>query len=97
MLFEPHNRHLWVKLIEKEKDFIKPVFIMPDDYQPPVSPYATCEILAMSSDCSISLDIGDKIIVDRTTLQEIKADSETIYLVQENYVYGRIKDETDNW
>ena len=28
----------------------------------------------------------------RTTVQEIKAGSETIYVVKENYVYGRLEE-----
>jgi len=97
MQFEPHNRHLWVELIEEETAEDAPLFIMPDEYRPPQSPYVTCKILAMACDCSIPLDVGDKIIVDRTTLQDIKANLDTIYLVQENYVYGRIVDEVNGW
>ena len=68
---------------------------MPDDYRPPKSPYVICDILGMACDCDISLDVGDRIVVERSTLQEIKADLDTIYLVQENYVYGRLCDEID--
>jgi len=39
----------------------------------------------------IDLGLGDTVVVDRTTIQEIKLDSETIYVVKENYVYGRLK------
>ncbi len=46
----------------------------------------------MACDCEISLDVGDSIVVDRTTVQEIKAGSETIYVVKENYVYGRLEE-----
>ena len=98
MKFEPHNRHLWILPKEEVKeDKESPLFVMPDEYQPPKSPYVIGEILAMACDCEISLDVGDIIVVERSVVQEIKADSETIYVVKENYVYGRLKDETDNW
>jgi len=98
MSFEPHNRHLWILPKEEEKeDKESPLFVMPDEYQPPKSPYVVGEILAMACDCEISLDVGDIIVVERSVVQEIKADSETIYVVKENYVYGRICDEVDNW
>ena len=98
MKFEPHNRHLWISPKEEVKeDKESPLFVMPDEYQPPKSPYVIGEILAMACDCEISLDVGDIIVVERSIVQEIKADSETIYVVKENYVYGRLEDETDHW
>jgi len=91
MHFEPHNRHLWVHPIEKEENREDPLFLMPEDYRPPKSPYVICDILGMASNCEISLDIGDRIVVDRSTIQEIKGDFDTIYVVKENYVYGRLE------
>ena len=93
MNFKPYNRHILVELQEEEISKEDPLFVMPDDYRPPKQPYAICEIISLSEDCSINLNPGDVIVVDRTTLQEIKANLETIYLVQENYVYGRLDDE----
>lgn len=93
MNFKPYNRHILVELQEEETNKEDPLFVMPDDYRPPKQPYAICEIISLSEDCSINLNPGDIIVVDRTTLQEIKANLETIYLVQENYVYGRLDDE----
>lgn len=93
MHFEPHNRHLWIMPIEDEKEKKEAsIFVMPEQYEPPKSPYVIGEILAMACDCEISLDVGDSIVVDRTTVQEIKAGSETIYVVKENYVYGRLEE-----
>lgn len=93
MNFKPYNRHILVELQEEEISKEDPLFVMPDDYRPPKQPYAVCEIVSLSEDCSINLNPGDIIVVDRTTLQEIKANLDTIYLVQENYVYGRLDDE----
>tara|TARA_R110002167_G_scaffold115913_1_gene290570 strand:+ start:195 stop:476 length:282 start_codon:yes stop_codon:yes gene_type:complete len=93
MHFEPHNRHLWfIPKEETKEDKESPLFVMPEEYQPPKSPFVIGEILAMACDCQISLDVGDLIVVDRTTVQEIKAGSETIYVVKENYVYGRLEE-----
>lgn len=68
---------------------------MPDEYQPPKSPYVIADVIDMSDDCTISLSLGDTVVVERTTVQEIKADLETIYVVKENYVYGRLDTETE--
>lgn len=95
MLFEPHNRHLWIIPVEEETEKSAPPFVLPDEYKPPQTSYVICDILGMACDCETSLDIGDRIIVDRVTIQEMKAENETIYVVKENYVYGRICDEID--
>ena len=97
MHFEPFNRHLQVlPKREVKEDKEAPLFVMPEEYQPPKSPYMICDIIGVASDCTIGLALGDTIVVERTTVQEIKADLETIYVVKENYVYGRLEDETDN-
>jgi len=96
MKFEPHNKHLWIEPVdEKEEDKESPLFVMPDEYKPPKSPYVIGEIIEMAKDCTISLNPGDTIIVERSTVQDIKAGSETIYVVKENYVYGRLENETN--
>jgi co-chaperonin GroES (HSP10) len=95
MDFKPFNKHLWILPQEEKVNKESPLFVMPDEYQPPKSPYVIGDIIGMSDDCTIDLDIGDRIVVERTTIQEIKANSETIYVVKENYVYGRLYDEAD--
>lgn len=90
MHLKPFNKHLLILPREEQATTETPVFIMPNDYEPPKSPYVIADVIGMSEDCSIALKLGDTIVVDRTTVQEIKADLETIYVVKENYVYGRI-------
>ena len=91
MYLEPKNRHL---LIHPNKDKRKEsVVVLPDDYKVPESVYVVCDVLGVSDDCSISVSIGDTIVVERRMVQEVKAMGETNYLVLENYVYGRLQDE----
>jgi len=94
MHLKPYNKHLLILPKEEERSGGNPVFVMPNDYQPPRSPYVIADVIGISEDCSICLDLGDTIVVDRTTVQEIKAGLETIYVVKENYVYGRLEDDT---
>tara|TARA_B100000963_G_scaffold359106_1_gene385454 strand:- start:1064 stop:1351 length:288 start_codon:yes stop_codon:yes gene_type:complete len=95
MQFKPFNKHLLIKPQEQEENKESPLFVMPDEYKPPKSPYVVADVIGMSDDCTIDLSLGDTIVVERTTVQEIKADSQTIYVVKENYVYGRTANETD--
>jgi len=91
MYLEPKNRHLLVLPLKEDSE--KSTIILPDDYKKPESPYIVCDVLGKADDCKITADIGDRIIVERRMLSEVKAMGETNYLVLENYVYGRIDDE----
>ena len=95
MEFKPFNKHLWIKSQEEKENKEDPLFVMPDEYKPPKSPYVIGEIMDMAEDCTIDLLPGETIIVERSTIQEIKGNFETIYVVKENYVYGRLFDETN--
>ena len=92
MYFEPKNRHLLVLPLETQEEE-KSVIVLPEDYKRPESPYVSCDVLGKATDCKVEVEVGDTIVVERRMIQEIKAASETNYLVLENYVYGRLQDE----
>ena len=92
MYLEPKNRHLLVLPIN-EKEESKSLIVLPDDYKQPETPYICCDVLGVSKDCAIDVDIGDRVIIERRMLSEVKAMGETNYLILENYVYGRLQDE----
>ncbi len=95
MNFEPFNRHLYVLPVEEKEDEDIHRIVLPDDYNVPQSPYVVCDILMKANDCEINLEIGDRILVERRMLHQIIVEGETIYIVLQNYVYGRI-DYEDN-
>ena len=89
MYLEPHNRHLLVHPIEDTQEEVK--FVLPDEYSVPENPYVCCDVLGIADDCKVELKIGDRIVIERRMLQEVKAQGQTNYLVLENYVYGRLQ------
>jgi len=91
MHFEPKNRHILVLPVQ-EKETKSPI-ILPDDYKTPQNPYVVCDVLDVSADCTVGINVGETIVVERRMLQEVKAMGQTNYLVLENYVYGRLYDE----
>mgnify|MGYP003122248223 FL=1 len=99
MKFEPTNRHILVKPIEKEKEESESVIFLPQDYKKPESAYVICEVLDIASDSRFfspdrSKNKGQKYVVERRMLQKIEIEGNEFYLILENYVFGRIKDET---
>jgi co-chaperonin GroES (HSP10) len=92
MYLEPKNRHLLILPIEDDEKE-KTVILLPEDYRRPQSPYITCDVLGVADNCEVDIVVGDRIIIERRMMLEIKAAGETNYLVLENYVYGRLQDE----
>jgi len=90
MNFEPFNRHLLVLPVEEKEDTDIHRIVLPDDYNIPQSPYVICDVLDRASSCDIDIAVGDRILIERRMLHQINADGETIYIVLQNYVYGRI-------
>jgi co-chaperonin GroES (HSP10) len=95
MDFIPLNRHLYVIPIEEKDETQTPMIVLPDDYKEPASPYTVCDVLIAADDCDLDVDVGDRIIVENRMLHQINVNGETIYIVLQNYVYGRI-DYEDN-
>ena len=95
MNFEPFNRHLYVLPVEEKEEEDVHRIVLPDDYVVPQSPYVVCDVLMKANDCDINIEIEDRILVERRMLHQIIVEGETIYIVLQNYVYGRI-DYEDN-
>ena len=89
MNFKPMNRHLYVTPIKSEEED-QSMIILPSDFQKPESPYVICDVLYKAEDCEIGVNAGDRIIVENRMLHQIFVNGETIYIVLQNYVYGRI-------
>lgn len=90
MTFTPFNRFIQVVPLEEDTIQESPVIIMPEDFKVPESPYVVCEVVDRAESVSLKVAPGSKIVVERRMLNEINANDNTVYLVLENYVYGRI-------
>lgn len=92
MKFSPKNRHLWVNPHEeKQEEGENLKILVPTDYEKPKSPYVMATVMKTSDDCTIlGIAPGSKVIVERRMLHNLEIEGKNIYLVLENYVYGRI-------
>ena len=88
MKFQPVNRHIWVQIDEKQKEESESGILLPEDYRALDSPHAVCEVLESANDCDLFLDVGDKIIVDRSMISNIEYEGMFYSIILENYVYG---------
>ena len=92
MKFSPKNRHLWVTPHEERQEESENLKILvPTDYEKPKSPYVVATVMGASNDCTIlGVVPGNTVVVERRMLHNLEIEGKNIYLVLENYVYGRI-------
>jgi len=53
------------------------------------------KVLDKAEDCKTFVEVCDHVVIERRMLIEIEIKGDKNYLVLENYIYGRIEDETD--
>ncbi len=94
MFINVYNRHVLVELVEEEEEEQQSLIALPQDYKKTESPYTVVKVLQISDDCKLFLEQGDLIVIERRMLTEIEIKDEKNYLVLENYIYGRLDDET---
>lgn len=94
MFINVYNRHVLVELVEEEEEKQESLIALPQDYKKAESPYIVVKVLQISDECKLFLEQGDLIVIERRMLTEIEIKGEKNYLVLENYIYGRIDDET---
>ena len=94
MFINIYNRHVLVELVEEEEEEQQTLIALPQDYKKSESPYLVVKILQKSDDCKLFLEQGDLVVIERRMLTEIEIKGEKNYLVLENYIYGRLDDET---
>jgi hypothetical protein len=87
--FIPVNRHIRISFEEQEKE--ESVLLMPDDYQKEEELYQIASVIGVSDDVRFIVVPGDKVLVDKKMIQEIKTNNfGTICLILDNYVIGVI-------
>jgi len=87
MKLYPRNRHLIIEPIE-EKPEEQTGILLPEDYTKPKPPFMQARVKELSPDCTVNVSKGDKIVIERSMLQEVEVSEGSFYLVLENYIYG---------
>jgi|TARA_E500000331_G_C17003541_1_gene603149 RNA-binding protein YlmH len=86
-VFNPVNRYILIEMPPKvaEKDSI---ILLPEDYQPEEQQYAEVTVLKAAEDVRFDLYQNDKIIVDRSMVEQISIGSTNYDVILDNYVIG---------
>tara|TARA_B100000282_G_C31353660_1_gene318982 strand:- start:192 stop:479 length:288 start_codon:yes stop_codon:yes gene_type:complete len=94
MFINIYNRHVLVELVDEEEEKQESLIALPQDYKKVESPYLVVKVLQVSDEGNLFLEQGDLVVIERRMLTEIEIKGEKNYLVLENYIYGRLDDET---
>ncbi len=86
-MFEPVNRHLLIRQLDKQSKE-ESLIVLPEDYKPEEERYIMVEVLAVSQDTRFKVSAGDKLIIDRSMVEQIKIDGTNYDVVLDNYVIG---------
>ena len=92
--FKPVNRHLRV-VPHVQKNETNTGVLLPEDYKPEEARYIEATAIDVADDCNKQfrhLRLGtidnNKIVIDRTMVEEVKLKDKTHFLILENYVVG---------
>ena len=89
--FEPHNRYLWIDVVEEQKEEKDSAVLLPEGYKQKESEFAIVKLKDAAPDCNRRWARGEKLIVERHMIREIKLGDKFFYTILENYVLGVIK------
>jgi len=97
MKIKPFNRYLLVSPIEESEEKNDLAIVLPAEYKKPENPHILCKVRDVSEQSLFYGQIasGDTLVVERRMLNKIEFSGKSAYLVLENYIYGRINNETE--
>ena len=89
MYLRPKNRHILVQPVDSDAavEQTTPSFFLPDTYQKK-DDHVVAKVLEKADDCTLTVSIGDTILVPSNMLLDISHDKTQFQIVLENYVLG---------
>jgi len=91
---KPANRHLLI-VPHVQKNETNTGVLLPDDYKQEEARYIEASVVDVADDCDKQfkhLKLGNvqsnKVVIDRTMVEEVKLKDKTHFLILENYVVG---------
>ena len=94
-MLEPFNRHILImpEHIKKEKIKEQTTILLPDDYTKVEGRYCAATVLDWAPDSRLeTIDKGGQILVDRSMIEEVEYGGSKHYLILDNYVIAKIKE-----
>lgn len=93
-MLKPVNRHLLI-VPHVQKNETNNGVLLPDDYSPEENQYVEASVIDIAEDCDkqfrhlrYNVIDSNRIVVDRSMIQEVTLKDKTHFMILENYVVG---------
>ena len=89
-MFEPLNRHIYIRIPETGTKTSDTGVLLPSDYKPEEETYGMVQALAWAKDVRFAdrLQKMSNLLVHKKMIEEIKLADLTFNIIQDNYVVG---------
>ena len=89
-MFMPVNRYILIE-VPRAPDLSESMIVLPEDYKPEEGRFAEVRALNAAWDVRFNIEVGDRLVIDRSMIEEISI-GDTIYnVILDNYVVGMIE------
>jgi len=86
-IYLPVNRHYLIELVEEEKEKSEHNILLPEDYRPQQSEYATVKLVDWAADVKYKpASENTMAIVERSMIKELEYKEQKLHLILENYI-----------
>jgi co-chaperonin GroES (HSP10) len=94
-MFEPLNRYTQIVLAPENPNETSSGILLPQDFKPLEERYVSAEVVTWASDVRFAqlLSKGERLLIDKSMVEEVTIDGEVLHLILDNYVLGLIKEE----
>ncbi len=89
-MLRPVNRYIAIE-VPKPKDPANSLIVLPEDYKAPEEAYIEVKALQAASDVRFSITESDRMIVDRSMIEEISIQGTIYNVILDNYVVGIVE------
>ena len=90
MQFKPVNRYIYIEVPETKPNETSSGIVLPDDYKPQEERHGVVSVKDWAEDVKFKLKKDQRIIVDRSMIEEVTVYGCKVSLILENYVLGVI-------
>ena len=89
-MFKPVNRYIYIEVPEPKSNETSSGIVLPDDYKPREERHSVVSVMDWAEDVKFKLKKDQRIIVDRSMIEEVTVYDKKVSLILENYVLGVI-------
>tara|TARA_R110000751_G_scaffold272309_1_gene372482 strand:+ start:152 stop:439 length:288 start_codon:yes stop_codon:yes gene_type:complete len=89
-MFKPVNRYIYIEVPEPKSNETSSGIVLPDDYKPQEERHGVVSVKDWAEDVKFKLKRDQRIIIDRSMIEEVTVYGEKVNLILENYVLGVI-------